>query len=109
MRLIGFSTITNLNTHSLNNSVKEMFNIQLSNKKSIIKVVDNVVCPTDVSDVQTVIKGDDFPCYFKITFNAAMWVIFADQRLAYSTVQGKQKQVVHSVMVQFNMVSAWRN
>ncbi len=51
MRLIGFSTITNLNTHSLNNSVKEMFNIQLSNKKSIIKVVDNVVCPTDVSDV----------------------------------------------------------
>ena len=109
MRLIEFSTITNLNAHALINSVKEMYNTLLNNKKSIIKAVDNVVCPTDASDVQTVIKGDDFPCYFKITFNAAMWVIFADQRLAYSTVQGKLKQVVHSVMVQFNMVSTWRN
>ena len=99
MRLIGFSTITNLNAHALINSVKEMYNTLLNNKKWIIKAVDNIVCPTDVSDVQTVIKGDDFPCYFKITFNAAMWIIFAGQRLAYSTTQGKLKQVDHSVMV----------
>lgn len=37
-----------------------------------IKAGDNVVCPTDVSDVQTVVKVDDFSCYFKITFNGSM-------------------------------------
>ncbi|MGE5877634.1 hypothetical protein [Klebsiella variicola] len=47
--------------------------------------------------------------FVEVEPNGAMWVIFAGQRMAYSTMQGKLKQVVHSVMVQFNMVSAWRN
>lgn len=37
-----------------------------------IKAGDNVVCPVVVKDVQTVIKADDYSCYFKITFNGSL-------------------------------------
>lgn len=40
--------------------------------------------------------------------NGSMWVMFAGQRLAYTAMQGKLKNTVHSVMVQFGFISSWR-
>lgn len=39
----------------------------------------------------------------------SMWVHFGGSRMAYSMMQGKLKNVVHSVMVQHSLVSSWRN
>ncbi len=46
--------------------------------------------------------------FVEVEQGGAMWVLFAGQRMAYSMMQGKLKNTVHSVMVQFNMVSSWR-
>lgn len=37
-----------------------------------------------------------------------MWVLFAGERMAYTVMQGRLKNAVHAVMVQFGFVSAWR-
>ncbi len=59
--------------------------------------------------VQWVLSGQRVYRFVEIEPSGVMWVHFSCQRMAYSTMQGKLKQVVHSVMVQFNLVSAWRN
>ena len=40
--------------------------------------------------------------------NGVMWVHFSDQRMCYTTIQGKLKSVVHSVMVLHGFLSSWR-
>lgn len=37
-----------------------------------------------------------------------MWVHFGGSRMAYAMMQGKLKNVVHSVMVQHSLISSWR-
>lgn len=46
--------------------------------------------------------------FVEVEPNGAMWCHLLGQRMAYSTMQGKLKQVVHSVMVQHSLVSSWR-
>ncbi len=40
--------------------------------------------------------------------NSPLWVYFAGQRIAYTALQGKLKTTCHSVMIQHNLISAWR-
>ncbi|HBT3802620.1 TPA: hypothetical protein MBI04_003572 [Klebsiella pneumoniae] len=47
--------------------------------------------------------------FVEVFADGVMWVYFAGQRIAYSAMQGKLKNTVYSVMVQHQMVSAWRN
>lgn len=46
--------------------------------------------------------------FVEIEPNGSMWCNFCGQRLAYGAMQGKLKNTVHSVMVQFGLVSSWR-
>lgn len=46
--------------------------------------------------------------FVEIEPNGAMWVNFCGVRYAYSTIQGKLKNTVHSIMVQHSSVSSWR-
>lgn len=46
--------------------------------------------------------------FIEIEPNSSMWCNFCGQRLAYSALQVKLKSSVHSVMVQFGIISSWR-
>lgn len=39
----------------------------------------------------------------------SMWGHFSGQRMCRTTIQGKLKSVVHSVMVLHGLASSWRN
>lgn len=46
--------------------------------------------------------------FVEVENSGAMWVVFAGMRYAYSAIQGKLKNTVHSIMVQHNFISSWR-
>ncbi|PRW42534.1 hypothetical protein CSC04_3227 [Enterobacter roggenkampii] len=46
--------------------------------------------------------------FVEVMEDRSMWVVFGGSRMAYSVLQGKLKNTVHSVMVQHSLVSSWR-
>ena len=40
--------------------------------------------------------------------DGSMWVVFGGSQMDYSVMQGKLKNIVHSVMVQHSLTSSWR-
>ncbi|HCI6033305.1 TPA: hypothetical protein NPN71_005168 [Klebsiella quasipneumoniae subsp. quasipneumoniae] len=54
-------------------------------------------------------KCNNVTGFVEIEPDGSMWVHFAGSRMAYSMMQGKLKNVVHSLMVQHSIISSWRN